>query len=96
MYGEKIRVIRELRGFFQEHMASEPGIAQTTYSKIETNQSKLTAETLQKVAEVFRRISGRYIEQQPTIVNFELIKARMALLLLNTSIVIRESLLRRW
>ncbi|MCW3073498.1 MAG: helix-turn-helix domain protein [Flaviaesturariibacter sp.] len=71
MYGEKIRVIRELRGFSQEHMASELGIAQNTYSKIETNQSKLSAETLQKVAEVLGVSPVDILSNQPTIVNFE-------------------------
>jgi transcriptional regulator with XRE-family HTH domain len=71
MYGEKIRVIRELRGFSQEHMASELGIAQNTYSKIETNSSKLTAEMLQKVAEVLGVSPVDILSNQPTIVNFE-------------------------
>src|SRR5665647_2062756 len=50
MYGNKIRALRMLRGFSQEYMADKLEINQTTYSRIETNQQKLTAETLEKLA----------------------------------------------
>lgn len=50
MYGNKIRALRMLRGFSQEYMADKLEINQTTYSRIETNQQKLTAEILEKLA----------------------------------------------
>ncbi len=71
MYGEKIRMIRELRGFSQEYVALELGIAQNTYSKIETNQTKLTAEMLQKIAEVLNVSPLDIISQQPAIINLQ-------------------------
>jgi len=52
MYGNKIRSLRMLRGYSQEYMANKLGINQTAYSRIETNQQKLTAETLEKLSEV--------------------------------------------
>ena len=52
MYGEKIRMIRELRDFSQEYDADQLGIKQNSYSKIENNQSKLTVDMLQKLAKV--------------------------------------------
>lgn len=71
MYGEKIKTIRELRGFSQEHMASELGIAQNTYSKLETGQTKLSADTLKKVAEILGVLPVDIISNQPAIINFE-------------------------
>jgi transcriptional regulator with XRE-family HTH domain len=52
MYGEKIRMIRELRGLSQENVATQLSIAQNTYSKIETNQSKAGSEILAKIANI--------------------------------------------
>lgn len=70
MYGEKIKTIRELRGFSQEHMAKQLDIAQNTYSKIETNQTKLSAEMLQKIADILGVSPVDILSNQPTIVNF--------------------------
>lgn len=50
MYGEKIRFIREMRGYSRENVAAKLGIAQNTYSKIETNQSRLESGMLVKIA----------------------------------------------
>jgi transcriptional regulator with XRE-family HTH domain len=50
MYGNKIRSLRLLRGYSQEYMADKLEINQTTYSRIETDQQKLTAEMLEKIA----------------------------------------------
>ena len=51
MHGQKIRIIRELRGFSQEYLANKLGIAQNSYSKIETNRTKLNTEMLTKIAD---------------------------------------------
>lgn len=71
MYGEKIRTIRELRGYSQEYVAGKLGIAQNTYSKIETNQAKLSAEMLQKLSKELGVSPIDILSQQPAIVNFE-------------------------
>ncbi|MEO6733536.1 MAG: helix-turn-helix transcriptional regulator [Ferruginibacter sp.] len=52
MYGTKIRSLRLLRGYSQEHMATELDITQTTYSRIETDKQKLTAPMLERLAQV--------------------------------------------
>jgi transcriptional regulator with XRE-family HTH domain len=70
MYGEKIRTIRELRNFSQEYMASELGIAQNTYSKIETGQSKLTAEMLKNLAELLGVSPVDILSSHPAIISF--------------------------
>lgn len=71
MYGDKIRTIRELRGLSQENVAAQLGIAQNTYSKIETNQTKLSTDTLTKLAEIFEVTPMDIISNQPAIVNFQ-------------------------
>jgi transcriptional regulator with XRE-family HTH domain len=71
MYGEKIKIIRELRGFSQEYMACELGIAQNTYSKMETGQTKLSADILKKVAEILGVSPMDILSNQPAIINFE-------------------------
>ncbi len=48
-----IRKMREIRGYDQDYMAKQLGIKQNTYSRIETGEIKLTAERLEKIADVF-------------------------------------------
>lgn len=71
MYGTKIRMMRELRGLSQENVANELGIAQNTYSKIESNQTKLTTEMLAKIADVLEVSPMDIMTQQPAIINFQ-------------------------
>ena len=71
MFGGKIRMIREVRNFSQEYMADKLGIKQNTYSKIENNQIKLTAEMLQKIADVFQVSPMDIMNQQPAIINLQ-------------------------
>ncbi|MBD1363481.1 helix-turn-helix transcriptional regulator [Mucilaginibacter sp. ZT4R22] len=71
MFGEKIKMIRELRGFSQENVAAKLGIAQNAYSRIETNQTKLDSAMLVKVAEVLGVSPMDILSGQPAIVNFQ-------------------------
>jgi len=71
MYGEKIRLIREMRGFSQENVSAKLGIAQNSYSKIETNQVKLESSMLVKIAEVLGVSPTDILSNQPAIINFQ-------------------------
>lgn len=71
MYGEKLKLFRELRNFTQDHVAQELDITQGAYSNYETNQTKLSAEMLKKVAAVLGVSPLEILGGQPTIVNFE-------------------------
>lgn len=71
MYGEKIKMIRELRNYSQEYVADRVGIKQNSYSKIELNQTKLTAEMLQKIADVLQVSPMDIMNQQPAIINLQ-------------------------
>lgn len=52
MTGQKLRLVREFRNYSQEYIASKLGITQNSYSRIENNQTKITAERLKQLAEV--------------------------------------------
>src|ERR1700760_2800942 len=50
MTGQKLRLLREDRNYSQEYIAEKLGITQNAYSRIENNQTRLTAERLEKLA----------------------------------------------
>ncbi|HLV46675.1 MAG TPA: helix-turn-helix transcriptional regulator [Flavobacterium sp.] len=50
---EKIKSIREAKGFTQEYMAEQLGITQAAYSKIESGQTKLTMNKITDIATIF-------------------------------------------
>ena len=70
MFGNKIRMIRELRGFSQNQVAGRLGITQASYSRIETNQRKLDTETLEKIAKELEVKPIDIISHEPAVVNF--------------------------
>lgn len=70
MYGTKIRLIRLSRGLNQEAVAKELGIKQNAYSKIETNQSKLSDATIEKLATIFGVSAEDIKSPEPIIINF--------------------------
>lgn len=64
-------MVRELRQLSQENVAARLGIAQNTYSKYENNQSKISAEMLVKIAEIFEVSPMDLLSPGPAIVNFQ-------------------------
>lgn len=68
--GNKIRTIREIRGYSQEYVAAKLNIAQNTYSKIETSQTKLTAEMLEKIAAILEVSMNDILSEEPIVLNF--------------------------
>lgn len=52
LVGENIRKFRELRGYSQEYMAHELEITQSSYAKLEKQETKLTIDRLQRIAEI--------------------------------------------
>ena len=51
--GQKIKKLRELKNFTQSHLASELGITQSAYSKMELGETEISFSKLTKIAEVF-------------------------------------------
>ena len=50
--GFKIKKIRELRNYSQEHMAEKLGISQVSYSRVESGQTKMDLKRLHDIAKV--------------------------------------------
>ncbi|MCR6641679.1 MAG: helix-turn-helix domain-containing protein [Sporocytophaga sp.] len=48
--GNKIKKVREIKGFKQEYMAEILGISQPSYSKIETDEAGVSQERLEQIA----------------------------------------------
>jgi transcriptional regulator with XRE-family HTH domain len=51
--GQKVRMVRELKGFSQEYMAHSLGMSQRGYSKLERDESKLDWERITQIAKLF-------------------------------------------
>lgn len=49
MYGERIKYFREQKGISQAAMAEKLHMAQATYSKIETNRTRLATDILERI-----------------------------------------------
>ena len=50
--GDKIRKVRELKGLKQEYVAGKLGLSVTAYGNIERNESSLSFDRLEEIAEV--------------------------------------------
>ncbi len=50
--GMKIKKLRELRNYTQEYMANQLNMTTAGYGKIERNESEVTYQKLEKIAEV--------------------------------------------
>ncbi len=53
-FRKRIRKLREQKGFSQEYMAYELGIAQASYAKIENNTTRLSLERLFVISQVLQ------------------------------------------
>ena len=52
LIGNKIRKIRELRGYTEEYLAHRLGMSQNNFSKIELGKVALTLERIEEIAKV--------------------------------------------
>lgn len=52
--GNKIRKVRELKGFSQEYMANHLGITQRAYSKVETQETKLSWDRITDISKILQ------------------------------------------
>lgn len=50
--GHKVKKLRELKNFTQNHMAQELGITQSAYSKMELGESEITFKKLERISEI--------------------------------------------
>lgn len=60
--GERIKRLREERNYSQQYLAGKLGISQKAYSKIETNQTKLSVDNLLKIAEILETSINKILD----------------------------------
>lgn len=61
---ENIKTIRKSKGISHEAMAANLGISQATYTKIEQEETKLTVERLQNIADILGVSIGELLEPE--------------------------------
>lgn len=64
MIGSKVRKLRELRNYSQEYMATQLGLSQSNFARMEKNEIAINDERLQQIADIL----GTDVE---TIKNFD-------------------------
>ena len=52
-FGEKIRLIRRMRGYSQGYMAEQLNVTQSTYSKYEREEIQLSHDQLNRILQEF-------------------------------------------
>jgi len=57
-YGEKIRKIREQKGFKQDYLANKLGISTTAFSKWESGETKIATDRLEELAKILKTEVG--------------------------------------
>ena len=53
-FGERIKEVREANNFTQEYVASELGVSQRAYSKLETGETNIKGQVLVELSRVFK------------------------------------------
>ncbi|HVU58465.1 MAG TPA: helix-turn-helix transcriptional regulator [Puia sp.] len=70
MTGQKLRLLREFRNYSQEYIAEKLGITQHAYSRLENNQTKLTAERLERLAAILNIPPLELLSDKEPVIHF--------------------------
>jgi len=70
MTGQKLRLLREYRNYSQVYIADQLGITQNAYSRIENNQTRLTADRLEKLAEILNVPLLELLSEKEPVIHF--------------------------
>lgn len=52
--GDKVKKLREIKGYKQEYMAERLGISQQSYSKLESERADIPYSRIEQLAEIFQ------------------------------------------
>jgi len=63
-------MIREGKGYSQEYIANALGVGQSSYSRIESNQTKLDVDTLNTIADLLGVTASELLSHEPTVINY--------------------------
>lgn len=75
--GQRIKKLREAKNLTQEFMANNLKISQNSYSRIETENTKLTTDRLSEIAEILNVPTEFILNTQSPIYNFHNENARI-------------------
>ena len=70
MIANKIRTLRNAKGYSQEYVAAKLNINQNTYSKIESGQTKLTIERVEQLAQLYEVEPEFFFQSDASIINY--------------------------
>src|ERR1700748_3626326 len=70
MTGQKLRLLREYRNYSQEYIAEKLGITQNAYSRIENNQTRLTADRLEKLSAILNISMMELLSEKEPVIHF--------------------------
>ena len=70
MTGQKLRLLREYRNYSQVYIADQLGITQNAYSRIENNQTRLTADRLGKLAAILNVPILELLSEKEPVIQF--------------------------
>ena len=70
MTGQKLRLLREYRNYSQVYIADQLGITQNAYSRIENNQTRLTADRLSKLATILNVPLLELLSEKEPVIQF--------------------------
>jgi transcriptional regulator with XRE-family HTH domain len=70
MTGHKLRLVREFRNYSQEYIASKLGITQNSYSRIENNLTKISADRLKLLAEILSISLSELLSDTEPVIHF--------------------------
>ncbi len=70
MTGQKLRLLREYRNYSQVYIADKLGITQNAYSRIENNQTRLTADRLGKLAAILNVSLLELLSEKEPVIQF--------------------------
>ncbi|MCL4280723.1 MAG: helix-turn-helix domain-containing protein [Flavobacteriales bacterium] len=69
MVTQKIRFLREQKKLRHEDMAERLGISPSTYQRLESGETKMDVERLQKIAEVLEVSPDELLNSEPIVFN---------------------------
>ena len=68
--GSKLKILRDFRNLSQDDVAAELGISQNAYSRLETNQTTLSAAHAEKLAGIFNVSITDLLSKDNPIISF--------------------------
>lgn len=67
---DNLRILRELNNYAQEYIAEVLGISQNTYSRLEKNPEKLSAEQARKLAQLYSVTLDELLSEERPVISF--------------------------